>query len=217
MSQVNLLPPEFLARAKTRRLTSAIMVAGAIVLVMVIGFWFLKVTELSGVNDDIAAQQQTNQDLQQQVADLNEFAELQQEALQKQTLLAAAYQGEVSFSGFLMDISRAIPSDAYLTNLDAQLTDTGSATGTTGTTGTTTTTTSDLIGSFTTDGEAAGFNSLASWLGHLEDVRGWVNPWFTAINETADNSGLYAFTSSTDMTTEAQTKRGSEESSDASG
>ena len=68
MSQVNLLPPELRARQQTRRLTTLIVGIGAAIVVLLIGFWFLQSQKLSGVNDDIAAQNQTNAGLQSQIS-----------------------------------------------------------------------------------------------------------------------------------------------------
>ena len=66
------------------------------------------------MNDDIAAQNAVNAELQQQIDSLAEAQALQAEAASKQQLLSEAYAGEVSFSQMLMDMSRVIPSDAYL-------------------------------------------------------------------------------------------------------
>jgi Tfp pilus assembly protein PilN len=209
MSQVNLLPPELLARQKTRRLTSLIILGGAAGVLLLLVFWFLQGQKLSDVNEQIAAQNATNAGLQAQIDDLSEFQALQQEATQKQALLAQAYAGEVSFSGLLMDMSRVIPSDAYLTSLTIVLADTSTGTGgaapPTGAA-----TTGSLIGTISTEGQAAGIESLANWLTRLESVQGWVNPWMASIIETAAGSRLYDFTSGVDLSSEALTARGQE-------
>jgi Tfp pilus assembly protein PilN len=208
VSQVNLLPPELLARQKTRRLTSLIVGAGAILLALLIAFWFLQTQKLAGVNDDIASQNAVNAELQQEIDSLAEAAALQAEAASKQQLLSEAYAGEVSFSQFLMDMSRVIPSDAYLKSLNATLT----IASTTGATSTTTGTPSatSFAGAFGVTGGADGFDSLASWLTRLESVRGWVNPWLSGATETAAHSGLYDFDSGADLSSEALTARGSQ-------
>jgi Tfp pilus assembly protein PilN len=206
VSQVNLLPPELLARQRYRRLTSLIILGGAIALLLLLGFWFMQGQKLSGINDDIAAQQATNAALQAQIDELSEFQSLQEEAAQKEALLAQAYAGEVSFSGLLMDMSRVIPSDAYLTSMTIQLsaaqasTD-GSAPPAGAASGT-------LIGTINTEGKAAGTESLASWLTRLESVQGWVNPWMASITETDPGSRLYDFTSGVDLSSQALTARG---------
>ncbi len=210
MSQVNLLPPEILARQKTRRLTTMIIGAGAVVVALLIGFWFLQGQKLAGVNDDIAAQKLTNTELQQQIDSLADAQALQADAASKEALLSEAYAGEVSFAQFLMDMSKAIPSDAYLSTLTASLTASTSTTGTTVGTSTTPGTpgATAFVGAFTVDGGAAGFESLATWLTTVEATRGWENPWLSNANETDAHSGLYDFSSGADLSSEALTVRG---------
>ncbi len=206
MSQVNLLPPELLSRQKTRRLTSLIVLAGVGALVLLGAFWFLEQRKLSGVNDDVAAQNATNAAVQQQITGLQSFQNLQAEAQAKQQLLAQAFSGEVSFSGILMDLSRVIPSDAYLTSFDAGLAAATSTTTPPVTTGGAPATT--LVGSFAAQGQGAGVDTLASWLSRLESVKGWVNPWLTQLGETNAFSRVYNFSSGADLSGDALTTRG---------
>lgn len=204
MSQVNLLPPELAARQKTRRLTSLIVVGGVAVLALMLGFWFLQSQKVLDVNDRIAAQNTRNARLQAQIGQLQEFQALQTEAAAQQQLLGKAYTGEVSFSRMLLDISRVIPSDAYLTSFDATLAAPAA---------TTTPGAPSFVGSFTAEGESAGLESLASWLTRLESVTGWVNPWMTTAAETNERSGFYTFSSGADLSGEALTDRGAGASS----
>lgn len=200
MSQVNLLPPELRARQKVKQLTTLIIGAGAAIIVLLLAFWFLQGQKLAGVNDDIAAQNLTNSGLQTQIDQLQEFQQLQADAAAQQALLATAYTGEVSFSQMLMDLSRTIPSDAYLDSFNATLTPQVP--------GQVSTTTTTFVGGFSAGGAADGFESLASWLTRLESVKGWVNPWLSSATETAANTGLYTFSSGVDLTQDALTARG---------
>lgn len=203
MSQVNLLPPELRARQKTRQLTTLIVGAGVALIVLLLGFWFLQGQKLAGVNDDVAAQNLTNSGLQTQIDQLQDFQQLQEQAAAQQALLTKAFSGEVSFSQMLMDLSRTIPSDAYLDSFNASVTApvAGVVTATPAT---------GFVGSFTAGGAADGLESLASWLTRLESVKGWVNPWFSSATETAANSGLYTFTSGVDLSQDSLTARGRE-------
>jgi Tfp pilus assembly protein PilN len=209
VSQVNLLPPELLARQKQKRLTTLIIAAGAAMLLLVLGFWFFQGQKLADVNDQIAAQNATNAGVQAQIAGLQEFQQLQQEAAQKQALLAQAFTGEVSFSGILMDLSRVIPSDAYLTAFESTLTG-GEVAVVPGAAAPETPTAGVFAGSFTVEGQAAGVESLASWLTRIESVRGWVNAWISSIIETEPNSRLYTFSSGVDLSSDTLTDRGRE-------
>jgi Tfp pilus assembly protein PilN len=201
VSQVNLLPPELRARQKTRQRTTLIIGAGAAVVVLLIAFWFLQSQKLTSINDDIAAQNATNSQLQSQIDQLQEFQQLQEQAAAQEALLAKAWLGEVSFSEMLMDLSRTIPSDAYLDAFSASL----AAPVTAGVVAPTTTT---FVGAFTAGGAADGFESLASWITRLESVKGWVNPWVSSASETGPNTGLYKFTSGVDLSDAALTPRG---------
>jgi Tfp pilus assembly protein PilN len=203
VSQVNLLPPELRARQQTRRQATLIAGAGAAVVVLLVAFWFLQGQKLSGVNDDIAAQNLTNSGIQTQIDELQNFQQLQAQAAAQQALLTKAFAGEVSFSQMLMDLSRTIPSDAYLDSFNASL-----AAPVAGAVATTPTTT--FVGSFTASGAADGFESLASWLTRLESVKGWVNPWFSSATETGPNTGLYTFSSGVDLSDDSLTARGRE-------
>ncbi len=91
MSQVNLLPPELRARQKTKQLTTLIIGGGAAVVVLLIAFWFLQSQKLAGINDDIAAQNSTNQQLQGQIDQLQDFQQLQEQAAAQEALLAKAW------------------------------------------------------------------------------------------------------------------------------
>jgi Tfp pilus assembly protein PilN len=202
MSQVNLLPPDILQGQRYRRLTLTVLAAGALILALIIIFFLVQVGRLGSVNDDIAAKEQTNAQLQSQIDSLQKYDDLQVQAQQAQSQLDAAYAGEVSFSGMLMDLSRVIPSDAYLDTFTATIT--GPPAATTG--GTTTTT--PLIGSMTTGGQAIGFDSLSIWLTRLELVQGWVNPWMPTISANPAVPNAFTFTTSVDLTQDVETPRG---------
>ncbi|TMK35946.1 MAG: hypothetical protein E6G58_07050 [Actinobacteria bacterium] len=201
MSQVNLLPPDILRGQRYRRLTLTVLAAGAIILALIVAFFLVQVGRLGSVNDDIAAKKRTNAELQSQINSLQKYEDLQVAAQQAQSQLNAAYAGEVSFSGMLMDLSRVIPSDAYLSTFSATITGPPPATG-----GTTTTT--PLIGTMTTGGEAIGFDSLSIWLTRLELVQGWVNPWMPTIAADTNVPNAYTFTTSVDLTQDVETPRG---------
>ena len=202
MSQVNLLPPDILQGQRYRRLTLTVLAAGALILALIIIFFLLQVGRLGSVNGDIEAKQKTNAQLQSQIDSLQKYDDLQVQAQQAQSQLDAAYAGEVSFSGMLMDLSRVIPSDAYLDTFTATITGPPAST----TEGTTTTT--PLIGTMTTGGQAIGFDSLSIWLTRLELVQGWVNPWMPTITANPTVPNAFTFTTSVDLTQDVETPRG---------
>jgi Tfp pilus assembly protein PilN len=204
VTQVNLLPPEIQQRTQTRKLTVMIIGAGVVLLVLMAFLYVVTSANLSRVNEDIAAQETRNAQLNSEIAGLQEFAALQTEAQAKQALLTAAFANEVSFSGILLDLSRVIPSDAYLTTFAAQVTP--PATTTTPVT-TVPVSATPLIGTMTAAGEGSGADSLASWITRLESVKGWVNPWISTFSETTPDSDRFTFNSGADLTSDVLTDR----------
>ena len=200
MSQVNLLPPEIRQRAQTRKVTAMVAGAGVVVLVLIVFFYFLQAGNLTRVNGDIQTQQGINADIQSNITKLQPFADLKTKADSDQKVLATVYAGEVSFSGVLMDLSRVIPSDEFLTNFSATLNAPGTTTTPQGGVA--------LIGQLTFAGSTKGTATLATWLTRLDSVRGWVNSWVQNFVESGAGSGIYAFTGGTDLSSDAMTQRG---------
>lgn len=207
MSQVNLLPPDILQAQRYRRVTSLVVLGGIVLLLLVFGFYLLQANKLSGVNDEVAAQNANNASLQADIAEKQKFADLQAKTQGKQQLLAAAYAGETSFSALLMDFSRVIPSDAFVNSLALQVSEpTAPVEGAT----------AGLVGTITGSGTAASIDSISIFLTRLEQVKGWVNPWIATVSENQE-LGAYDYSLSIDLTDEVTTDRGKGGTSDAAG
>lgn len=205
MSQVNLLPPELRQRLAIRRTTSLVVAVALGVLALIGVFYFLQLQRLADAEDELAAQQDRNAELQSEIDGLQQFAALQAELAAKQELLSTIFVNEVSWSGALLDVSRVIPDASYLTNLTGQVTATleGEVAEPTGGTPDTT-----LIGNMTFQGVAQEVDTIATWITQLELVQGWVNAWVTSAQEDAPFSNIYTFSNGLDLTQEAATARG---------
>ena len=201
MSHVNLLPPEIKKGRQTRRRTVLVVVGGLVVLGVIILFWLAQGVRLNGVNDDIEAQNTTNAELQQQINALQQYSDLQSEAQQQEQLLASAYAGEVAYSGVLVDVSKAIPSDMYLQTFTSALNTTAPAPGTE-------TTTTSFVGTMAFTGATLHFDSIKVWLMRLEEVRGWANPWTSNVSSDPTTPGSFLYDTSVDLTQDALTERG---------
>lgn len=207
MSQVNLLPPELRQRQTIRRQTTMMALIGIAVLALIGFFYVLQTMRLSTAQDELAAQQQTNAQLQQQITDLRPFADLQAQLESKKNLIDTLFLNEVSWSSVLGDISMVIPDSSYLTNL------TGSVSIPTGTQAGAPPVvpgqvSSGLIGSMTFSGVAKETETISTWLTRLEQVKGWVNPWVNSAQEQGAFSRIYQFDSGLDLTADAATDRG---------
>ena len=205
MSQVNLLPKEILERQTTRRNTAIVALVGGLLLLGVVGLYLLEGSQLSEVNDQIAAQNAENATVQAQIGKLQKFSDLQTQAQQQQQLLDSAWSSEVSFSGILMDISRVIPSEMDLTSLNVTLT---APVASTSTPPPTTPNTTTFVGSINMSGNALNPQTIAAWLTRLGAVKGWANPWASNATLSSD-PGPYSLTTTVDLTTDVVTPRGS--------
>jgi Tfp pilus assembly protein PilN len=210
VSQVNLLPPEILQGLKTRRTALMVLGAGGVLLALLFVFYLFQTQRLSSLEDDIAAQQQTNAAIQAEIDELQKYEDLQVEAQQQEDLLASAYEGEIAFSGLLMDMSRIVPSDAFLQSLAVTTTPAAPAEGEEAVGAT-------FVGNIALGGEALGVDTVSEFLTRVEQVEGWVNPWASSISqvEAAIDSWSYAMT--VDLTDDVVTPRGSGTEEDVDG
>jgi Tfp pilus assembly protein PilN len=211
VSQVNLLPPEIRERQKLRQRTVLVGIVGGAALLLVLAFYFLQSFYLTRANEDLEAQQQRNGALTTQVSELQEFGDLQTELKEKRELVAQVFDGEIAWSGVLVDVSRVMPQDAVLGTLTGQETlaasqETAVAAPTEPVAGAAAP--GELVGNMTFDVTAAGIDTVPSFLSGLGDVQGWANPYTTSLTETAPRSNNYAFQATVDLTKDALTERG---------
>lgn len=201
---INLLPPEYLERQRARRRTIAVVAVGVIVLLALVGIYLLQAMRLAGLEEDIAAQEARNAQLSQQIAELQNVAQLQVEVQASRALLTAILADRVRWSGILRDVSLVIPGETWLTGLSGTVgAEEGVVVGTTPEA-----TAGALIGQITFNGFAFEHRDVALWLSRLEDVRGFVNPWLsTSSKTTIGTREIVQFTNSVDLSQKALAAR----------
>ena len=205
MSRVNLLPPELLEKQAIRRRTALVGLGGVAALALLGAFYFFQGAKLSSAQSDLEQARASNAIVQQQISELQPYADLQQQLEAKKQLKDTLFQNEVSWSGVLIDVSRVIPDTAYLTTLNGTVTaPTGTVIGAPGTPVSPT----GLIGTMSFAGVAKQTETISSWLTRLEEVKGWVNPWVNSAQEQSADTGIYVFDSGIDLTVDAATVRG---------
>ena len=230
MTTVNLLPPEIQERTKVRRLTAALVMAGASVVVLLGLVFVLQSTRLSQVQDDLATQNQQNAALQADIDELAQYQTLQDQVAAREVLATAALQDQVLWSGVLHDISAVIPQHAWLTSLTGSVSavvavpavaaPVAPAEQTASTEGSTEQApvepvapapvdpANTLIGSIQFQGATFAQPTVAVWLTRLELVDGWVNSWVTdSSQQQIETQDAVVFTGSVDLTLDATTDR----------
>jgi Tfp pilus assembly protein PilN len=199
MPQINLLPPELGERSRTRRRTVFVAIAGGAVLAVIVFAWVLQGFTESRLNRDLAAQNATNAQLQQQVNELQRFATLKTDLQTRETVLTQALAETVSWSGVLHDLSLVIPDRSWITgftgSISAPIATAPAVPTTPGTT---------LIGTMQFQGNAFDTETIALWLTRVEQVKGWVNAWVSSFSKAqVGSTPVWQFSSSVDLTAKA--------------
>ncbi len=195
--RINLLPPELRERQRSRRQTFGVIAVGVVILALIGAFFVLQRMRLAEVQQDLEDQRAANAQIQQEIAELQDFDALRQELEASRTLVAQLMQNEVAWSGVLRDISLVIPGEAWLTTMTGNLT---TAPAGEEVPEPTAPAAAGLVGQVTFTGFAFDHRTAALWLSRLEDVRGFVNPWLTNSQKTEIGPRqVVEFTSSVDL------------------
>jgi Tfp pilus assembly protein PilN len=201
--RINLLPPEIRERQRARRRVVAVVAVGLVILLLLGGFYLLQLMRLGDLQDDLEAQQARNNQLQSQIAQLQEVAELQEQLADSQQLLADLLANQIFWSGILRDISLVIPGETWLNGL------TGTLLGAETAEGAEVAAAPGLVGSISFTGFAFDHRDVALWLSRLEDVRGFINPWLATSTTTAiGETEVVNFTNSVDLSEQSLARRG---------
>jgi Tfp pilus assembly protein PilN len=172
---------------------------GVVLLALVGGFYFLQVVRLSGVEEDIQAQESVNAGLRSQIAELQDIAVLEQEIAATRDLLSTLLQDRILWSGVMRDVSLVIPGELWLDGLSAGV---GAATAVEGAEAAPVT--QGLVGQISFSGFAFDHREVALWLSRLEDVRGFINPWLSSSTRSEiAGTPVVQFASSVDLSDQA--------------
>ena len=122
MKRINLLPPEIGKLRRARQVTSAFVLAGVVYVGLLGLLWLLGNGRLNAAKRDLDAATSRADAVQARVAVLREFADLQTGVDRKERTLATVMADDVHWSRLLVELSMAVPSDAWLTSLSGTAT-----------------------------------------------------------------------------------------------
>lgn len=167
MRPINLLPPEVSARSKARRRIAGMVLVG-IAFIAALGLatlWLLG--QANDAEAELEAQQQANQRLQAEIAQLDGARQLRSDYESGVTRLQLALATDVAWGRLLNDLARIINDRAWLSSLSAQAAEP--------------TEESLSFGSLTVSGTAFWYEDASSWLRVLDSSywpavgAGWVS------------------------------------------
>jgi Tfp pilus assembly protein PilN len=170
MRRVDLLPAIHEQRRLERRNFMFVVLAGLMVLVILIGWWVVLGFKINSAENVLADRQAQNLQLQQQIAELSQFADLESEVQNKKSSLQTVMAGDLDWPALMTEIAMVIPDDVWLGSLTASAGTTAGAT-----TVPTETNTIDIdprepFGRILFEGHALSMRSVANWLIRQETV-----------------------------------------------
>ncbi len=160
MARINLLPPEIAIRQRERRMVLLFAAACGVVLLFLVGIWFIQRGTISSEEEELQRLQADRARLQAEVAQLQQFGELQANVEGTRQTLAAALAGDVAWSSFLNDLSLIMPDNSWLTNLSLNAAAAQAPTG------------EPAFGTTTFQGFVFDFPGLAGWLTRMTQIDG---------------------------------------------
>lgn len=185
--RINLLPPELLAKRRSRQ-TVAVLGAAGIALIVILGLVYgAQEVRLRVERNALQEQEDRNAVLRAEVAELRDFEELENRLETKLELAGDLSADEVRWSVILADISLVIPDEVWLESLTGSLTAAGEdddegdeeagglPTG---------------LGLIAMNGKTLSHPDVARWLTRLEDVDEFLAPYLTLSSRTTAIAGV---------------------------
>ena len=194
MRQINLLPSEIAERRRARQITVFLGAGGVALLAILILVFLIQTARLAGERSKLEQTKRQTTSLQRQVAQLQNFADLEQTLRTKEDLLGRLTASEVRWSVLLADISLVIPSEVWLTNFSGavQAPVTGAAAPRPGT--------AIVIGTIQATGMTFTHLDVAKWLTRLAEVREFAFPYLSLTSKAGDTGQtLVQFNSSVQL------------------
>lgn len=209
MPRVNLMPPEIAEADRFRRLQLAMGGAVLVSAVVVGGLYYHAHSGISAAQSQVSSAQAQQTSLQAKVNSLGSVKQTFAEVQTKQQLLQQAMGQEIRWSYVLNDLSLRIPSDVWLTGVQATEFTTGIGTPSSSTpVAPLPGATSSNIGTVSFAGVGFKHDDVATWLDAIAKEKGFAQPIFSSSTEVAIGTrGVVDFGSSVVLTDSALSNR----------
>ena len=128
MRRIDLLPVAYVQRRQERRNVSYVLIVGAVIVLLLIGWYFLLRSDISEARDELAGINAQNAALQAQIDELQHFAALDAEVKAKRTALQTVFAGDIDWPAIMTEIAMVVPGEVWLDTLTASAGNTEGAT-----------------------------------------------------------------------------------------
>ena len=208
MRRIELLPESYLARQRERRTIATVLVAGVLVFLLLVAYWVLLGMQIGDERERLAEVQRRNAQLESQIAELQRFAELEQELQTKEAALLSVMTGDVDWPAVMTELAMVVPGEVWLTNM------TGSAGQTEGAVPVGTETAPVRIneqqpfGRIEFTGNSLSMPGVAKWMIRLGQVRDFEATWLSdAAEEEINETPVIGFTNTIELNDKAASER----------
>jgi Tfp pilus assembly protein PilN len=194
MRRIDLLPPSY---RQKRRERSTLLIAGvalALVVLLLVGWWFLLGLRVNDAEAELAEIQTANAELDAQIQELQRFVVLQNEVDAKRTALQTVMTGDIDWPGTLAEIAMVIPSEVWLTNLTASAGVTEGSTQVPTETSPIPLSDQEPFGRIQFQGSSLSMAGVAKWMVRLEGVDSFFATYLQNSTETTSPTGGTIFT-----------------------
>lgn len=210
MRRVDLLPERYVARRRERRNFLFIGMAALLVLLLLLGYWFILGTQINSANNDLAATRAQNAQLQAQIDELQQFALLEQEVIAKRTALQTVMAGDIRWPGLLTELAMVLPGEVWLESLNGSAANTEGAAPVGTETAPVRISNKETFGRIQFQGKSLGMTGVARWLIRVGQVDSFVALWLnsaTRSEPTPESPSVTNFDSTLELGEKALSRR----------
>jgi len=186
MRRIDLLPAAYVQRRKERRNISFVILAGLLVVLLLMVWYFMLRGQISSARTELANVQRENQVLEGQIAELQRFALLDAEVKAKRTALQTVFAGDIDWPSVMTSIAMVTPGEVWLDGLQA----TGSGVDETAPVGEFPLTQKATVGRLSFNASSAScMPGVAKWLVRMANVEEFDAAWIGSATEADSRPG----------------------------
>jgi Tfp pilus assembly protein PilN len=189
MRRIELLPATYVERRKQRRTVFSIVVAGVVALALLIGYFLVLTMQVGDAKRELAEVQASNDRLEDRIAELQRFAELDEEVRTKQAALGNVFEGDVDWPSVLTEVAMVIPGEVWLTELTASAGQTEGATQVGTETAAVRINDNEAFGRIQFTGQSLSMPGIAKWLIRVGTVNEFDAVWLNTATESSEFEG----------------------------
>jgi Tfp pilus assembly protein PilN len=183
LPRVNLMPPEIAEAERFRRVQLAMGGAVLIAAVAVGALYMHAKSGISGAQSELNAAKAQSTTLQGKISSLASVSSTFAQVTNEKTLLQTAMGQQIDWSYMLNDLSLRLPSNIWLTGMQASESTPGIGISTTSTAAALPGAATTAIGSITFSGSGMKHDDVATWLDALAKEKGFTQPSFASSDE----------------------------------